>query len=94
MALVDHYHVHNSMITVSGWLSEALPSTAAVLMLERRRPFITLMDGRPVLNVTCYDHINLPSVPIDITLLPLGLSQSVSLHCKFRLEEPRCRGAP
>lgn len=48
-----------------------------------------LMDGSPVLNVTCYDHINLSSVLIDITLLPLGLSQSVTLHCKFSLEEPK-----
>lgn len=45
-----------------------------------------LMDGRPVFNVTCYDHINLSSVLIDITLLPLRLSQSINPHCKFRLE--------
>lgn len=35
-----------------------------------------LMDGRPVFNVTCYDHINLFSVLIDITLLPLSHSPS------------------
>lgn len=71
---------------VSGWLSEALRSMAALLVLEWRRPFIMLMDGRPVFNVTCYDHINLSSVLIDITLLPLRLSQSINPHCKFRLE--------
>lgn len=63
---------------VSAWLSEALRSMAALLVLEWRRPFIMLMDGRLVFNVTCYDHINLSSVLIDITLLPLRLSQSIT----------------
>lgn len=53
-----------------------------------------LMDGRPVFNVTCYDHINLSSVLIDITLLPLRLSQSITPHCKFRLEMAACHTAP
>lgn len=48
-----------------------------------------LMDGRPVFNVTCYDHINLSSVLIDITLLPLRLSQSITQCCKFDLKWQR-----
>lgn len=53
-----------------------------------------LMDGRPVFNVTCYDHINLSSVLIDITLLPPRLSQSITPLCKFRLEMAACHRAP
>lgn len=33
-----------------------------------------LMDGRPVFNVTCCDHINLSSLLIHITLLPPRLA--------------------
>lgn len=53
-----------------------------------------LMDGRAVFNVTCYDHINLSSVLIDITLLPLRLSQSINPHCKFTLDMAARHHAP